>query len=471
METSVSSSFQAGQGNAIICKICQKQFSKYTCPRCNLRYCSLACYKGHSLQCTESFMRENVLEGLHDLHATSEVKEKTLDMLKRLHFDEAGRSILEDESLATCDDAEAEFEGDEGTFFSNRTLQLIAEGRDLTLDELSEEERKAFMRSLAAGEVSHLIQPWNPWWLNPLAKTVSITKQGSRLVQPVHSSDDNHSRQPEISRGDEVEEVELDFSEVPAPPSEPLSPLKKLTQKEPSPLLPVHLSEVIYAYCFTLRYYNGDWRSEPLEATLAFFSVSHVMGQAAVPESVGVAFAEALKTVCSPVFKHAGGFAFGLALFDDCAAVLQLGRACIICALADLRRMLENAKRDLELELVSSKKTEPVGNQESERGSELRVSSTKLKAGPLAVKTSRNTTKIRSGRKNEMMKIEAGLRKLFFMLCWTNEQMDEVFSSLAALVETEKARALETRPSSTLGLVGMNDSKPIKERPLVQEIA
>ena len=29
----------------IICGVCARQFSKYSCPRCNLRYCCVACYK------------------------------------------------------------------------------------------------------------------------------------------------------------------------------------------------------------------------------------------------------------------------------------------------------------------------------------------------------------------------------------------------------------------------------------------
>ncbi|MCL7034889.1 hypothetical protein MKW94_024683, partial [Papaver nudicaule] len=40
-----SEPFDALSANKIICRVCQKQFSQYTCPRCNLRYCSLQCYK------------------------------------------------------------------------------------------------------------------------------------------------------------------------------------------------------------------------------------------------------------------------------------------------------------------------------------------------------------------------------------------------------------------------------------------
>lgn len=36
---------------------CLTQFSRYICPRCNITYCSLPCYKQHSSGCTEAFYR------------------------------------------------------------------------------------------------------------------------------------------------------------------------------------------------------------------------------------------------------------------------------------------------------------------------------------------------------------------------------------------------------------------------------
>ena len=46
---------------------CLKQSSRYTCPRCNTPYCTLACYKsdGH-LNCSETFYKENFLQALKE---------------------------------------------------------------------------------------------------------------------------------------------------------------------------------------------------------------------------------------------------------------------------------------------------------------------------------------------------------------------------------------------------------------------
>ena len=40
------------------CAFCVEETSKYTCPRCNLCYCSTACYKSEKhLQCSENFYK------------------------------------------------------------------------------------------------------------------------------------------------------------------------------------------------------------------------------------------------------------------------------------------------------------------------------------------------------------------------------------------------------------------------------
>ncbi|KAL2633953.1 hypothetical protein R1flu_005432 [Riccia fluitans] len=451
MEVSTSSTVHGGSETRVICKVCQKQFSKYTCPRCNLRYCSLPCYKGHSLRCTESFMRENVIEEMRDIQATDETKEKTLQMLKRIHFDEAGRSIFEDESFA-ADESQESLDSDdaEGSFFSERTIQCIMEGEVPTLEELTETEREHFMRYLATGEGSRLIQPWNPWWLNPLAKNVSVSKQGSSLIQSLDSSPDSSSSPSGMAANDEL--MEVSPSEVPAPPSKPLPSVRELTLKEPSPLLAVHLAEVVYAYCFTLRYYNGDWRSDPVEATSVFLSVSHVVGQAALPESVCEAFHEALQTVCSPVFKHAGGLPLGLGLLDDCVAVLRLGRPCVICALSDLHNMLQNAKQEFYSESGPGEQSGTARLQELKPSSSIASSSGKSKTRGRRSVMPVNLVVGQGSRKKDLRKIEAGMRKVFFLMCWANDQVDEDFSSLAALVETEKARTAETlEPANKTG--------------------
>ncbi len=47
------------------CKLCYKDAGRYTCPRCNIPYCSSVCYKCEAhAQCSEQFYKECFMEGL-----------------------------------------------------------------------------------------------------------------------------------------------------------------------------------------------------------------------------------------------------------------------------------------------------------------------------------------------------------------------------------------------------------------------
>lgn len=178
-----------------------------------------------------------------------------------------------------------------------RFLGWFLAGRGISFEDLSASEKKAFQRAVAAGKFNHMIEPWNPWWAHPLAHKISLTKSGTQLVQPLKTE----------SEGDTLSAA---GSDIPSPPETPLQAIKELTSKQPSPLLGVHLTEAIYGYCFTLRLFNGDWESDPLDAALVLLGVSKVLGDGASPESVGAALAACLETVCSPSFKHAGGYRY-----------------------------------------------------------------------------------------------------------------------------------------------------------------
>lgn len=80
----------SGEGESrLICLVCHKQFSRYTCPRCNVRYCSLPCYNSHSSRCLESFNRDNVLANLQDCVATPDTRRRMLKALQRFHSGDA----------------------------------------------------------------------------------------------------------------------------------------------------------------------------------------------------------------------------------------------------------------------------------------------------------------------------------------------------------------------------------------------
>ncbi|MEW5320347.1 MAG: hypothetical protein WDW38_011425 [Sanguina aurantia] len=68
-----------------ICKVCVRQYSSYTCPRCNTAYCSVACYKLHSTTCTEHFYRTQAEQELKQNKAEEGSKGKMKEILARFH--------------------------------------------------------------------------------------------------------------------------------------------------------------------------------------------------------------------------------------------------------------------------------------------------------------------------------------------------------------------------------------------------
>ncbi|KAK4601146.1 hypothetical protein RGQ29_010638 [Quercus rubra] len=386
-----------------ICHVCQKQFSQYTCPRCNSRYCSLQCYKSHSLQCTESFMRENVVEELQQMQPDDETKQKMLDILKRFHSEEETDSMDVDDSTLT-----------------EETIQKILSGDQISFDDLSAEEKKRFQRAIASGELSKMIEPWEPWWLKPSARRISLSKEGTQLVQPLAEHEASVSLQD-----DDLESYQS--SEIPHGPESPLPPVSKLSSAVPSPLLAVHLVDILYSYCFTLRLYNGDWQSDAIGSALVVLSMSSVLGQGGQPETVLEALSYCLEQICSPAYRHMGGLQFGLGLIDDVISLLSLGSSALVCLLSDMCRLIQAGERELKTE-----------KQKKLRRVEIRS------------------------------KLKFAERKIYFIMCWVYEQPSEAWSSLATIVEAEKSSVMNYGGNKQS--VKMNNTSETKGKVLIEEI-
>ncbi|KAK8969026.1 hypothetical protein KSP40_PGU003850 [Platanthera guangdongensis] len=322
----------------LICRVCQKQFSQYTCPRCNTRYCSLECYKRHSLRCTESFMRENVTEELHQIQSNDETKREMLEILKRVHSEESIYSA----SFA-------------GSMLSEETIQKSLYGDELRIGDLSPDELKKFRRAAANGELSKLIVPWDPWWKKPSASSISLSPAGNQLVRLLHEDKEDVECSTRAS--------DSSVNDIPAGPESPLLSVHQLSRSDPSPLLPVHLIDIIYGYCFALRLYNGDWHFDPLGAATVVLAVSSVLGDDGCPETVSEALASCMERTCSASFRDAGGLKFGLVVIDDAISMLSLGASAIICLLCDLRRLVRAGDATLKSERITRTKRAESGRR------------------------------------------------------------------------------------------------------------
>ncbi|BFG32049.1 hypothetical protein CerSpe_183230 [Prunus speciosa] len=389
----------------IVCHVCQKQFSQYTCPRCNSRYCSLHCYKSHNLRCTESFMRENVEGELGQLGPDDETKQKMLDILKRFHSEEEADGMVDDQA---------------GSTLSEETIQKVLSGGQVSFDDLSAEEKKLFQKAVASGELSKMIKPWDPWWLKPSARTIAFSKEGTQLIKPLANEEES------MSTEDDLESNQA--SEIPPGPDTPLPPVSKLSSTRPSPTLAVHLVDIIYSYCFTLRLYNGDWLSDATGSAMVLLSVSSVLGQGGQPETILEALSYCLEQTCSPAFRQMGGLQFGLGLTDDVITLLTLGTPALLCLLCDLQRMVQAGERELKSE------------------------------------------KPRKSRRAEIRsKLKLAERKNYFIMCWVHEQPGEAWSSLAAIVKAEKGSALNYEAAASRPGKVDKKAEP-RSKVLIQEI-
>ncbi|KAG6636483.1 zinc finger HIT domain-containing protein 2 isoform X1 [Carya illinoinensis] len=399
----LSNSSSLNPPSRIICHVCQKQFSQYTCPRCNSRYCSLHCYKSHSLRCTESFMRENVVEELQQMQSNDETKRKMLDILKRFHSEEETERMDEDDSAV-----------------SEEIIQRILSGDQVSFDDLSAVEKKQFQRALASGELSKMIEPWDPWWLKPSARTISLSQEGTQLIQALDKQEESALPQEDLESNQS--------SEIPPGPESPLLPISKLSSTEPSPFLAVHLVDILYSYCFALRLYNGEWQSDTIGSAMVVLSVSSVLGQGRQPETVLEALSHCLEQICSPAYRHMGGLQLGLVLVEDVISLISLGGPALVCSLCDLQRLIQTGERELKSE--KHKKYTRV--------------------------------EIRS-------KLKLAERKIYFMMCWVHEQPGEAWSSLAAILRAEKSSAVDYYGGSKQA-VKTNNKEETRGKALVEEI-
>eukprot|EP01068_Selenidium_serpulae_P007061 Selendium_serpulae@DN4600_c0_g1_i10.p1 len=210
---------------ASLCQVCTKAPFKYTCPRCEIIYCSVACFENHSTDCTEAFYKCQVTDNLGN--STSQPQneenqrlEQVLHELRNLdidpnhfddkivpnHFDDKNDPRTEGDG----DDAEEEYE----PLITNERveeLRKIALEGNITELNLTKEELKLFRSDLARGLIA--IEPVTAWW-----DTVLLGDPSSSKISHVCCS----------------------------------------TEGEPNSLVAHSIIQVLYAYAHMYRYYNGE---------------------------------------------------------------------------------------------------------------------------------------------------------------------------------------------------------------------
>ena len=136
------------------CQLCLKKLSKYTCPRCNVKYCSVECYRSRKhVQCSETFYKKCVMDTLQGDTIEGHEKRKMMEILKRFEKEEAEES-LEDEGFVPGENLEERLEG----LNLDRDTEKIWE-------KLTTDEQREFQQAVDDGFIGSLINTWIPWWI------------------------------------------------------------------------------------------------------------------------------------------------------------------------------------------------------------------------------------------------------------------------------------------------------------------
>ncbi|XP_007942973.1 zinc finger HIT domain-containing protein 2 [Orycteropus afer afer] len=223
------------------CPVGEAQPARYTCPRCNVTYCSLRCYRAHGT-CAEDFYRDQVLSELRGRTASPS---RLASALRRLRQQREAEDEPEDAGLSS---------GPAPGSLSNLWEQLTPA------------EKAAFERLLSRGEAGRLLPPWRPWWWARGTKPRLLEELDDAPGNAAAELEPAPARTPPEPAKDATVVAELEAAEpvlgdapgasAPAVPTR-IPALASLSRGPASPLVRFQLPNVLFAYAHTLALYHG----------------------------------------------------------------------------------------------------------------------------------------------------------------------------------------------------------------------
>jgi len=284
------------------CRECKKQISKYVCPRCNIPYCSLDCYKTHSTSCTEAFYKENVEHELKLQNSSKDDKQKIQSILNKMN---------KEEDLSEEDDEEL----NDKLFDALQNVNLD----DLTLDQLPPELQAKFKHDIIEGKIQ--VNGWIPWW-----KTHNLT-ENSKIQEITKVSNEENTNTT----------IPLILSPIP--------PLNTLTKATPSSLLRFNLINILYSYAFAFKLFNGDTTDSNVELLSIILDISTVLSTNNVFQSLQSAIEKSIEFSLKPSILN--NKVFSISIIQDISILLSSRRG-ILMALSELHTLFQKASSQLE---------------------------------------------------------------------------------------------------------------------------
>ncbi|XP_072166120.1 zinc finger HIT domain-containing protein 2-like [Diadema setosum] len=250
-----------------VCKLCLRARASYTCPRCNVSYCSLSCYKGekHS-ECSESFYKQNFIQALKETKGSHKDKERVLEMLRRLEMEEP---------TVDSDDEDEEVQNGQVESLERRLAGLdLDKEPEKVWDKLTPEERREFDEVLQGGGIGAMLEEWDPWWTNHDRELISELGNAS-----------GPEKRPKVP----VSQPPKTLDSVPS--------LSELIKTRPSPLVAFNLVNILYCYAFVAVLYNGSHMEIPLHAIQSFVEICSVVSAKASFSCTEDAIESAIHTI------------------------------------------------------------------------------------------------------------------------------------------------------------------------------
>lgn len=362
------------------CGLCLSNPARYTCPRCNVLYCALSCYRGSAhTMCSEQFYKDCVSQELkergkvehedwihmRDILLRMRQEEGGLDRVMRELMENSGGQITERDTetlmllsrlaeiqmdaeegheeevqdvlkrLGQTDGEEEEGEEEEDVVTRMSGLNIESLSEDELWKLLPEEDKQKFEQLLTDGRIGALVPMWQPWWEeHQLDRTVLIEElqreecaeetsslEGGRNGGHQHS--DTASGSPSLLRQDvKKQKVKTEgCSNTPPTISCEIPPLSSLCSTSSSPLLEFSLVNVLYGYAFTLRLFNGDVleSQQLLDFTRLLLSVSECLGRSRTFSC----FTEALSSAITSISAQGYDSHSALSAVEDVAHILS----------------------------------------------------------------------------------------------------------------------------------------------------
>jgi hypothetical protein len=160
----------------LIVQSCKLRKAPYSCPSCNVHYCSLDCFRSEShADCSEAFYRKSLLQDVDSRASGDAEKREMLEMLKRLEDEDPAGSDDDDDFDGLADKLDGVDLGPDSfppcylsISHTQKCLPADSIPSEQLLKMLSAREREDFLSHLQdpalATQLLGSVRMRKPWW-------------------------------------------------------------------------------------------------------------------------------------------------------------------------------------------------------------------------------------------------------------------------------------------------------------------